>query len=114
MISWLHYFLLLALQHCVDCLEFRNNGATLITFDVDGTLVKGSGRGAEISAHARAISHAVGEVFDPHRKPVPLPAEVLRPEIYHGSTDGLIVLNLVHQTLGIDPSASLPRFNSFL
>jgi hypothetical protein len=36
---------------------------TLITFDVDGTLVKGSGQAAAKSAHAKAFSKAVGQVL---------------------------------------------------
>lgn len=36
---------------------------TLITFDVDGTLVKGSGQAAAESAHAKAFSKAVGKVL---------------------------------------------------
>jgi hypothetical protein len=36
---------------------------TLITFDVDGTLVKGSGQAAAESAHAKAFSKAVGQVL---------------------------------------------------
>ena len=37
--------------------------ATLITFDVDGTLVKGTGA-AEYSAHSKAFSHAVETIFE--------------------------------------------------
>ena len=106
---------------------------TLITFDVDGTLVRGSsGRappssppslssaesssksslsGAERSAHARAFAHGVGTVLGRGRK-VPLPAELLPPEQYHGSTDGLIALRLARAALGIPPDEAvgeLPR-----
>ena len=36
---------------------------TLVTFDVDGTLIHGSSTAAEISAHARAFSYGVGSIF---------------------------------------------------
>ena len=79
---------------------------TLITFDVDGTLVKGAaGQSAEKSAHARAFSHGLSEVLGKGTKPVvPLPAEVLPAEKFHGSTDGLIALRLADAVLGIPPA----------
>jgi hypothetical protein len=43
--------------------EVLTDAFTLITFDVDGTLVKGSGQAADTSAHSRAFSHAVGAVL---------------------------------------------------
>ena len=75
---------------------------TLLTFDVDGTLVKGSGQAAEASAHARAFASAVGSVLG-DGPPTPLPAEALPGNLYHGSTDGLIVLRLAKAALGIRP-----------
>jgi phosphoglycolate phosphatase-like HAD superfamily hydrolase len=75
---------------------------TLITFDVDGTLVKGSGRAAAESAHARAFSHAVSEILG-GGKQVPPVAEALPRHLYHGSTDGLILLRLARATLGVEP-----------
>ena len=78
---------------------------TLITFDVDGTLVKGAaGQSAESSAHARAFSHGLSEVLAAGAKTVPLPAEVLPTAKFHGSTDGLIALRLADAVLGIPPS----------
>ena len=84
--------------------------ATLITFDVDGTLVKGSGQAAEASAHAKAFASAVGSVLG-STGPTPLPAAILPPHKYHGSTDGLIALRLAEAALGIPAekaSAKLP------
>ena len=81
---------------------------TLLTFDVDGTLVKGSGQAAEASAHARAFASAVGSVLG-GGPPTPLPAEALPGNLYHGSTDGLIVLRLAKAALGIPASESAPR-----
>lgn len=83
-------------------------GVTLITFDVDGTLVRGAGRAAESSAHARAFAHSIGKLLGDGR-PTALPADVLPPERYHGSTDGLIILNMARTALGLAPDAVLPR-----
>lgn len=74
---------------------------TLITFDVDGTLVKGSGRAAAESAHARAFSHAVSEILG-SGKPVTPVAEALPRHLYHGSTDGLILLRLARAALQVE------------
>ena len=74
---------------------------TLITFDVDGTLVKGSGQAADNSAHARAFSYAVGTVLGDGSNPVTPVAQALPQHEYHGSTDGLILLRLARATLGI-------------
>ena len=48
----------------------------LITFDVDGTLVRQSDKPGsfDTSAHARAFSHAASQIYG---KPVPPVAEVL-------------------------------------
>ena len=64
------------------------NGFTLITFDVDGTLVKGSGSKSDVSAHSRAFSHAVGTVLGDGTPAIPV-AQAIRPHKRHGSTDGL-------------------------
>ncbi|KAG8466852.1 hypothetical protein KFE25_008231 [Diacronema lutheri] len=82
---------------------------TLITFDVDGTLVRSAGRAAEVSAHARAFAHAIGRVLGDGTTPTALPADLLAPERYHGSTDGLIALNMARVALGLAPEAVLPR-----
>lgn len=81
---------------------------TLITFDVDGTLVRGSGKLAEASMHARAFAHAVGTVLGDDQ-PTRLPAELLPPEKYHGSTDGLIALNMAHEAFGTPPQTAKNR-----
>jgi phosphoglycolate phosphatase-like HAD superfamily hydrolase len=79
---------------------------TLLTFDVDGTLVKGSGRAASESAHARAFSHAVSTILNNQQSITPV-AQALPRKLYHGSTDGLILLRLANATLGIHPRESL-------
>ena len=71
-------------------------------FDVDGTLVKGSGKQAEASAHAQAFSYAVGTKLGSGNKPVRPVAEALAPHEYHGSTDGLILLRLARAELGVE------------
>lgn len=81
---------------------------TLITFDVDGTLVKGSGQAAEASAHARAFAAAVGSVLG-NGSPTPLPAEILPGPEYHGSTDGLISLRLAKAALDVPPETAATR-----
>jgi len=88
---------------------------TLVTLDVDGTLVKGSGQDADASAHARAFAHGVGSVLGTG-VPTPLPAEALPSSKYHGSTDGLIALRLAQAALGVPPAEAAPKlpavFNS--
>ena len=86
---------------------------TLITFDVDGTLVKGSGKDADASAHSRAFSHAVGSVLG-DGNPVQPVAEALPRELYHGSTDGLISLRLSRATLGIEPAEAAPQLDAIM
>jgi phosphoglycolate phosphatase-like HAD superfamily hydrolase len=87
---------------------------TLLTFDVDGTLVQGSTQAAQVSAHARAFGFAVGKVFgnvdDWHIK-VPSPPMVIPPERYHGSTDGIVALNLARFGFNVDPVESFPKLN---
>ena len=87
------------LSAAAGCQGLSARPFTLITFDVDGTLVKGSGQQAEASAHARAFAAAVGSVLG-DGTPTGLPAQILPPEKYHGSTDGLICLNLARTALG--------------
>jgi len=60
------------------------------------------------SGHARAFAHAVGYTLG-GGTPTPLPAEVLPPEKYHGSTDGLIILNLAHSALGVPAEVAVER-----
>ena len=86
------------------------NAFTLITFDVDGTLVKGSGGGSDVSAHARAFSHAVGTVLGDGTPTIPV-AEAIPRHKFHGSTDGLILLRLARATLGVEPHLVAPRLD---
>jgi hypothetical protein len=92
---------------------------TLITFDVDGTLVAGSGKKADNSVHSHAFSVAVGTVLSTSPKPVVVPpvAQVLPRRDYHGSTDGLILLRLARATKllptdGVSPSKLNELFDS--
>ena len=86
----------------------RSAGAhVLVTFDVDGTLVR-SGVAAEASAHARAFAAATGKVLG-DGSPTKLPSEVLEGHEFHGSTDGLILLNLARKALGISPGVAKDR-----
>lgn len=92
-----------------------SSSCTLITFDVDGTLVHGSGRAASESVHARAFSHAVATVCN-HGKPVAPVAQALPRRLYHGSTDGLILLRLVQATCGnrISPQAAFAQLDKLM
>ena len=78
---------------------------TLITFDVDGTLVSSS-PGWECGAHGRSFVHAVDSILlgtesDPSKritgKTIP---DLLHGAEFHGSTDGLILLRLARKALG--------------
>mmetsp|Transcript_19478 Transcript_19478/g.33038 ORF Transcript_19478/g.33038 Transcript_19478/m.33038 type:complete len:428 (+) Transcript_19478:36-1319(+) len=88
---------------------------TLITFDVDGTLVKGSYRkGLEVTAHSRAFVHAVGKIFagdggEEFEGQYSTPEDLIPKERYHGCTDGLISLNMVKYGFDIPSSVSAPR-----
>jgi phosphoglycolate phosphatase-like HAD superfamily hydrolase len=92
-ISTLLVFFLTATTRCA--------AFTLITFDVDGTLVKGSGQSADASAHSRAFAYACGKVLG-NGKPTKPVAQVLPQQLYHGSTDGLILCRLAKAELGIE------------
>ena len=81
---------------------------TLITFDVDGTLVAGT-KASDASAHARAFAHAVGATFAADGQPTPLPAELLPTTKYHGSTDGLIALNMARAACAVEPADAAPK-----
>jgi len=77
---------------------------TLITFDVDGTLVSSS-PGWERGAHGRAFVHAVDSMLlgsaPPSQriggKTIP---DLLDSHEFHGSTDGLILMRLARKALG--------------
>ena len=68
-----HVVLLTRLVTLSYCSTVTARTFTLITFDVDGTLVKGSGQASDASAHARAFAHAVGAILG-NGSPTPLPA----------------------------------------
>jgi hypothetical protein len=84
--------------------------ATLITFDVDGTLVQGSGS-SDASAHSRAFAAALGSVLG-NGTPTALPAELLPREKFHGSTDGLILLNMARAAFGTPPEVAAPQLGA--
>ena len=89
---------------------------TLITFDVDGTLVQGSSSAAEKASHAKAFSYGVGSVFsksnlDEFRAKYPNPLSVVAKESYHGSTDGLIALHFAKNACGISSEEASPLLN---
>ena len=83
---------------------------TLITFDVDGTLVQGSGS-SDASAHSRAFAAALGSVLG-SGTPTALPAELLPREKFHGSTDGLILLNMARAAFGTPTEVVAPQLGA--
>mmetsp|Transcript_29781 Transcript_29781/g.45664 ORF Transcript_29781/g.45664 Transcript_29781/m.45664 type:complete len:333 (+) Transcript_29781:225-1223(+) len=86
---------------------------TLITFDVDGTLVRGSGQAADTGAHATSISIACGKVLGDGSPTIPV-AEALERRDFHGSTDGLILLRLAKAALGVDAATSYERLDDMM
>lgn len=100
--------LLLVLLFPAPCLSF-----TLVTFDVDGTLVHGSGRAAAESSHARAFAHAVATHFN-NGQPITPVAEALPRRLYQGSTDGLILLRLAKATCGVEPYVSFAKLDELM
>lgn len=84
------------------CLSSVYGFSTLITFDVDGTLVSSS-PGWEKGAHGRSFIHAVDKVLmgrdDSIGESATIP-ELLESHEFHGSTDGLILLRLARRLLG--------------
>ena len=109
--------LLLATSFCVRALATSSTSkkaVTLITFDVDGTLIHGSSTAAEISAHARAFSYGVGSIFaeetlDAFQIQYPMPLKAIDPKWYHGSTDGLIALQFAKSACNVESTESIPR-----
>ena len=87
---------------------------TLITFDVDGTLVHGTGRAAAESVHARAFAHAVATICNDGQPVTPV-AQALPRRLYHGSTDGLILLRHVQATCrNVSLEASRSQLDSLM
>ena len=110
---------------------------TLITFDVDGTLLHSphkqhssttstaNGGAVDVdqqrpTAHSRAFSHAVGHVLgnDNNNKNDPCsiaPVHTLLPrEHVAGSTDGLILLRLARAALHMEPLVVLPQLDALM
>jgi phosphoglycolate phosphatase-like HAD superfamily hydrolase len=80
---------------------------TLITFDVDGTLIRGSG-----NVHAKAFLHAAGIIAKNQTDFENLhdsPLDFLPIEKYHGQTDGLIILNLIRAAFGVSVEEVSPK-----
>ena len=100
-------FCLLLLLHTITTTV---QAFTLLTFDVDGTLVKGSGKAADESAHARAFGHAVGSLLG-DGSPTQLVSQALPRTQFHGSTDGLILLRLARATVGVEPVQAYPQLD---
>jgi len=89
---------------------------TLITFDVDGTLVHGNpARSHEAHSHAKAFLFAVGKEFGNDlnfQKKHTSPLDFLPKEKYHGSTDGLILLNLAKFAFNVPVKESAPKLQA--
>lgn len=89
---------------------------TLITFDVDGTLIQGSSSAAETASHAKAFTFGVGSVFangnlEEFRQKYPNPLSAVEKENYHGSTDGLIALHFAKNACGVSSEDAFPKLN---
>ena len=89
---------------------------TLITFDVDGTLIHGT-RSAEVASHAKAFSYGVGSVFSPtnleeFRSKYPNPLSAIEKDNYHGSTDGLIALHFAKNACGVSSLDAFPKLDA--
>ncbi|CAB9505256.1 haloacid dehalogenase-like hydrolase [Seminavis robusta] len=95
---WLLPVLLLLCFH----LPRHAHAFTLITFDVDGTLVRGSGQEADTSAHTKAFAHACGKILGDGITPTKPVAQALPQHLFHGSTDGLILCRLAKAELDVN------------
>ena len=78
--------------------------STLITFDVDGTLVSSS-PGWEEGAHGKSFIHAVNSVLikEDNNKTTKTIPQLLEKHQFHGSTDGLILMRLARKIMGAEP-----------
>lgn len=106
--------LLVTFASLVGAFSISSNGKTpitLITFDVDGTLVQGSSKAATRSVHQRSFNYACGKVMgnDAFFKEHGHPTSCIPPEKYHGATDGLIALNICKFGMGVKAVDSLPK-----
>lgn len=87
---------------------------TLITFDVDGTLIRGSAACPEATIHAKAFLHAAGKItkdIDDFEKQYDSPLDFIPQEKYHGQTDGLIILNLIRNAFQKPVDEVSPNLN---
>lgn len=93
--------------------DAQKKRVTLITFDVDGTLVQGSSDAASKSVHSRAFVNAVGKVFggDEAFFEKGHPTAVIPSEKFHGCTDGLIALNIAKYGLDLHPSETYEKLD---
>lgn len=95
--------------------QIKMQSVTLLTFDVDGTLVKSiksNSIGQERTTHSKAFIHAIGKVFtdnDDFENIYSTPLEIIPERCYHGATDGLILLNTINHAFNIHPSKSSSR-----
>jgi len=87
---------------------------TLITFDVDGTLIHGTGQASNEGAHAQAFQHALQHVLGDKQTPIPGVGEALDRRLYHGSTDGLILLRYARAALQVEPTDSFPQLDTMM
>ena len=106
---------LMVVPRCYTACAVKTTKITLITFDVDGTLIHGTSS-AEAASHARAFSYGVGSVFatdnfDEFQLKYPNPLSAIKKENYHGSTDGLIALHFARSACGVSSQDAFPQLN---
>jgi phosphoglycolate phosphatase-like HAD superfamily hydrolase len=85
---------------------------TLITFDVDGTLVRGSTHSPDVTIHAKAFLHAAGKVMvgeEAFETKYSSPLDFVSKQNYHGCTDGLIALHLIKNAFNIPIEHITPK-----
>eukprot|EP00581_Thalassiosira_minuscula_P017463 CAMPEP_0183731062 /NCGR_PEP_ID=MMETSP0737-20130205/34279_1 /TAXON_ID=385413 /ORGANISM="Thalassiosira miniscula, Strain CCMP1093" /LENGTH=338 /DNA_ID=CAMNT_0025963697 /DNA_START=56 /DNA_END=1072 /DNA_ORIENTATION=- len=110
---------LLALATFESSILPTSSFSTLITFDVDGTLVSSS-PGWERGAHGRSFVHAVDTILGPNKSMDATKAtipDLLEKHEFHGSTDGLILLRLARKMLGsssFDNDAASSKVNDMM
>ena len=106
---------LMIVPRCYVACAVKRTKMTLITFDVDGTLIHGTSS-AEAASHAKAFSYGVGSIFAPDRLEefrlqYPNPLSAITKENYHGSTDGLIALHFARSACGVSSQDAFPKLN---
>jgi phosphoglycolate phosphatase-like HAD superfamily hydrolase len=95
---------LLVVSSVLCIISKASSFSTLITFDVDGTLVSSS-PGWEEGAHGRSFTHAVNAVLIKKKDGNSSSAHETIPQLlekheFHGSTDGLILMRLARKLMG--------------